>query len=187
MGLWNKNITLDYAPDPRLAGVMALPAPVRVVPTPIVDNRPPVHQTNKVGETKNLFSMSLGGCTVTNDEVPQLVAGALWRGLEVAGVQWVAPGESERNLTLHTWLDVCWAEMVIGFTAELHASCSVQLQLASDRILYQQAYRGQGHASSALAITKRHFKQSLTDALAAMVWFGATDPALAQTLRNPAP
>jgi hypothetical protein len=60
----------------------------------------------------------------------------------------------------------------------------VQIQLASDRILYQQAYRGQGHASSALAITQRHFQQSLTNALAAMVWFGATDPALAQALRT---
>ena len=27
-------------------------------------------------------------------EVPQLVAGALWRGLELAGVQWAAPGEA---------------------------------------------------------------------------------------------
>jgi len=187
MGLWNKNITLDYVPDSRLAGAMALPAPVRVVPAPIADNRPPVYRSNKVGDTKNLFGMRLGGCTVNNGEVPQLVATALWRGLEVAGIQWVAPGESERNLTLYTWLEVCWAEMVIGITAELHATCSVQLQLATDRIVYQQAYRGQGHATSALAITKRHFQQSLTTALAAMVWFGATDPALAQTLRHTAP
>ncbi len=182
MGLWNKKITLDYAPDPRLAGGLALPTPVRVVAAPITDNRPATHRSNKVGDTKNLFAMRLGGCTVTNGEVPQLVAGALYRGLELAGIQWVAPGES--NLTLYTWLEACWAEMNIGIAAELQATCSVQTQLANDQILYQQAYRGQGHASSALAITKRHFQQSLTDALAAMVWFGATDQALAHTLRN---
>jgi hypothetical protein len=187
MGLWNKKITLDYVPDPRLAGAMALPAPVRVVPAPIVDNRPPEHRSNRVGDTKNLFAMRLGGCTVTNGVVPELVAGAFWRGLGVAGIQWVAPGESERNLTLHTWLDICWANMEIGLEAELHASCSVQLQLATDQILYQQVYRGQGYASSVLGITKRHFQQSLTTALAAMVWFGATDPNLAQVLRQPAP
>ncbi len=187
MGLWNKQITLDYVPDPRLGGIMALASPVRVVPTPMVDNRPPVHRTNKVGDTKNMFAMRLGGCTVGNGEVPQLVAGALWNGLGVAGIQWVAPGESERNLTLHTWLDVCWAEMEIGLTAELHASCAVQIQLATDQILFQQVYRGLGHASSALALTKRHFQQSLTNALAAMVWYVATDPALAHALRLTSP